>query len=523
MTILKQQLEQLSSSEFSQAVKNIRRGIEREALRINQDGKLSQLDHPQALGAALTHPYITTDYSEALMELITPPSNDIKQTFSQLKDVHKFVLDNLPNEKLWPMSMPCFISNEDDIRIAQYGSSNIGTMKTTYRKGLKNRYGSMMQAIAGIHYNFSLPTEFWKLLHEIDGSDKFVHEYQSDRYMQMVRNIKRYVWVVTYLFGASPAMCKSFLQGRETGFEFEGFGKGSIFLPNATSLRMSDLGYTNSAQSALQIRYGSLTSYIEKLREAIRTESEEYKDIGVKVDGEYKQLNHNILQIENELYAPVRPKQVAESGEKPTDALENRGIMYIELRALDVNPFAPYGITLEQMRVLDVFLLFCLFTEENDLPCSQQIEAEGNQDKIVMTGRQDGLMLSRNCEEISREQWLTDIFVDFGEIAAWLDKHYGGSEYQQAIAEIAPAVTDPSQTLSGKLMTQLLAEQKDNGILGLEFSKRYKAEITSRETSQFHADFMTEQSELSKQKQAEIEAADTLSFDEFLANYFAKR
>lgn len=521
MTTVHDKLKQLNTAEFSTAIKNIKRGIEREGLRITPEGKLSQLDHPQALGASLTHPYITTDYSESLMELITPPSNSIQQTYNQLQDVHKFVLENIGSEMLWPMSMPCFIGDESDIRIAHYGTSNVAQMKSTYRQGLKNRYGSMMQAISGIHYNFSLPEEFWQKYQDLLGDKSDSKDFQSAQYMHMVRNIKRFVWVVTYLFGASPAMCKSFLGGRESQFEFETFGKGSIYLPNATSLRMSDLGYTNSAQSALNIEYGSLTQYIEKLRKAIHTESEQYKNIGVKVDGKYKQLNHNILQIENELYAPVRPKQVAKSGEKPTDALENRGVMYVELRALDVNPFSPYGITMEQMRVLDVFLLYCLLNPQESLTDKQQLEAEDNQDKVVIEGRSKDLMLSQNGQAISREKWLGSLFVDFAAIAQWLDQSYGGVDYSQAVSNVSETVSNSDLTLSGKLMTELLGRGIDNGKVGMELAAYYKDAILKTPAETFTRQFMVDKGRQSLVDREAIEAADTVTFDEFLAHYFA--
>jgi glutamate--cysteine ligase len=519
---MQKKLAALDELDIRHAVNNIRRGIEREALRINDEGRFSQADYPKDLGSALTHPYITTDYSEALLELITPPSTSIDTTFAQLQDIHKYVLENIDGELLWPMSMPCFIANEDDIRIAQYGKSNIGTMKTTYRKGLKNRYGSMMQAISGIHYNFSLPTEFFKALRTLEGSDEFLADYQSAKYMHMVRNIKRFVWIVTYLFGASPAMCKSFLQGRETEFGFEYFGKGSAYLPNATSLRMSDLGYTNSAQSALNIQYGSLTDYISKLREAIRTESQEYKELGVKKDGEYQQLNHNILQIENELYAPVRPKQVAESGEKPTDALENRGVMYVELRALDVNPFSPYGITTQQMRMLDVFLIFCMMNEESDLSAEQQEEAEANQDKVVLNGRAEQVMLSHNGHKVRKRDWLTDIFKDFEVIASWLDSHYGGDEYFHAVSESAMAIDNKDLTLSGKWLKGLLTESIDNGLKGMEYAKQYAKDIRTHQYQEFKLEYLQNAASESLVKQTKIEAEDELGFDEFLSHYFAK-
>lgn len=228
LTTIKQRLDDLSTSDFTGAIKDIQRGIERETLRVAPNGKISQKEHPKLLGAALTHPYITTDYSEALLELITPPSNDINKTYAQLQDIHHFVTKHIGDEVLWPMSMPCFIEHQDEIPLAYYGESNIGKMKRTYRKGLKNRYGSMMQAIAGIHYNFSLPTTFWQAYQKQQGLTGSLMDFQSEQYMRMVRNIKRYVWVVTYLFGASPAMCRSFLEGKGGALPFETFGKGSV-------------------------------------------------------------------------------------------------------------------------------------------------------------------------------------------------------------------------------------------------------------------------------------------------------
>ncbi|MDA8621397.1 glutamate--cysteine ligase [Psychrosphaera sp.] len=523
MTTIKNRLEKLSSVDFTNALKDIKRGIERETLRVSPNGKISQAVHPEVLGATLTHPYITTDYSEALLELITPPSNNIDTTYTQLFDIHHFVSQHIGDEMLWPMSMPCFIENQDEIPLAYFGESNVGKMKHTYRKGLKNRYGSMMQAIAGIHYNFSLPESFWAALKKEEGEYKggCIGEFQSEQYMRMVRNIKRYVWVVTYLFGASPAMCRSFLEGKGGAIPFEKLGKGSVYLPHATSLRMSDLGYTNSEQSALNVEYGCLKEYIEKLRIAIRTESLDYKKLGVKENGEYKQLNHNILQIENELYAPVRPKQVAKSGEKPTDALENRGIMYVELRALDVNPFSPVGISKEQMRVIDVFMLFCLLTEQDELSQEQQAESEENQDRIVLNGRADYLELIKDGEAVSRTEWLSSIFEEMKEISLWLDGHLGNSDYSNAISNIWDWKDDPSKTLSGQLLDTLLSKNTDNGYYALALADEYKQKHAEHSPSIFTPDFLLAEGVDSIKARKEIEANDKVSFDEFLEKYFA--
>ncbi len=520
MTTLTQRLEQLSGKDVSPAVKNIQRGVERETLRVSPDGKISQTEHPKILGAALTHPFITMDFSEALLELITPPSNNVNTTFEQLQDIHNFVVKGIGDELLWPMSMPCFINNQDEIPIANFGSSNVGKMKRVYRKGLKNRYGSMMQAIAGIHYNFSLPPEFWSHYKMILGEGGSLQDFQSNQYMRMVRNIKRYIWVIIYLYGASPAMCKSFLEGDNDVLPFEHIGEGTVYLPHATSLRMSDLGYTNSEQSSLNVEYHNLPDYITKLRRAIRTVSEQYKNIGVKIGKDYQQLNANILQIENELYAPVRPKQIARSGEKPTDALEERGIMYVELRALDVNPFSPVGVSKEQMRVLDIFMLFCLFADADELTSEQQKEAEDNQDRIVLNGRAEQLELVLNGQSKDRDEWLSEIFAEMTKVASWLDNHMGGMHYSMAQNLISPCKNDPSKTLSGKLLQQLLKDNKDNGCLGLELAEQYKNLNLQHQAKLFKASFLIDQGQKSHDKQAAIERADVLSFDQYLENYF---
>ena len=339
------------------------RGIEREALRVLPQGRLSEKPHSERLGAALTHPNITTDYSETLLEFITPVSHKPETAIAQLEDVQKFTLSQLDDELLWPMSMPCFVEDDDKIPLAQFGQSNIGKMKTVYRQGLKNRYGSMMQVISGIHFNFSFPKSFFQSLQAIEQNTDSLDDYISDKYFALLRNYKRFCWLIPYLYGSSPAICGSFLKNKPTDLPFKKSGKGYMYLEYATSLRMSDLGYTNSEQSSLKICYNNLSGYLDGVKNAINLPSKKFEKIGVKVAGKYQQLNSNVLQIENELYAPVRPKCVAKPGEKPSQALKNRGVEYIEVRALDVNPFSATGINVEQIRFLDIFLTFCMLKQ----------------------------------------------------------------------------------------------------------------------------------------------------------------
>ncbi|MDX1346279.1 MAG: glutamate--cysteine ligase, partial [Sedimenticolaceae bacterium] len=313
-------------------------GLEKESLRVAIDGTLSQRPHPRALGSALTHPSITTDYSEAMLELITPPMSTAGEALSMLCDIHKFVYDNIGDEILWSTSMPCVLAGETNIPIALYGSSHAGRMKHIYRVGLGHRYGKVMQVISGVHFNYSVDPHFWPLHAEMQGWTGDLQPLINDAYMGMVRNLQRYGWVIPYLFGASPAVCKSFF-GDKTVTMLE-FDKGTFYEPYATSLRMSDIGYQNQKEESVGIKanYDSLQSYIDSLRCAIETPAPLWEMIGLKeADGAWRQLNTNILQIENEYYSTVRPKQVLQGMEKPVSALQSRGIRYIELRSLDVN------------------------------------------------------------------------------------------------------------------------------------------------------------------------------------------
>jgi glutamate--cysteine ligase len=208
-----QQLRQIIVSDPT-LLRGIGRGIEKESLRVTSDGTLAQTPHPPALGAALTHDRITTDYSESLLEFITPVSRDIDGTLNTLEDIHSFVYRHLDRELLWSSSMPCIVAGDAGIPVARYGSSNVGRMKTVYRNGLGHRYGRLMQAIAGVHYNFSMPEAYWQAAHGSEGSDLSLQDYITSRYLDLIRNFHRWSWLLIYLFGASPAVCASFMRGR---------------------------------------------------------------------------------------------------------------------------------------------------------------------------------------------------------------------------------------------------------------------------------------------------------------------
>ncbi|MET0982978.1 MAG: glutamate--cysteine ligase, partial [Telluria sp.] len=272
------------------------RGIERETLRIDREGRLARTPHPVQLGSALTHPQITTDYAEALLEFITPAEHDIGLALHRLDAIHRFAYSKLGDEMLWSESMPGELPPEEDIDIGWYGTSNIGMLKHVYRRGLAVRYGKAMQCIAGIHYNYSLPEQLWQVIRENDGIPEerrsALRDFQSESYIATIRNFRRYAWLLMYLFGASPALTTSFLRGRPHALET--LSEDTLFLPYATSLRMSDLGYQNDAQSGLRPHENSLESYVTSLMDAVNRPYPPYAAIGTKRDGEWIQLSTNV-------------------------------------------------------------------------------------------------------------------------------------------------------------------------------------------------------------------------------------
>jgi len=509
------------------ALAEIGRGVEREALRVLPEGKLSEHGHYSKLGSALTHGEITTDYSETLLEFITPVSHSPEQTIAQLQDIQKYTFANINGELLWPMSMPCFVDDAEKVPLAQYGDSNIGKMKTVYRQGLKNRYGSMMQVIAGIHFNFSFSENFWQVVQNLQPENKSqaLNDFVSDRYFSILRNYKRYCWLIPYLYGSSPALCGSFLQGQMPELPFKKSPTGALYLEYATSLRMSDLGYTSNEQSSLKICYNNLDDYVDGVQKAITLKSDKFADIGVKVNGEYQQLNSNVLQIENELYAPIRPKQVMKSGEKPSQALRDRGVEYIEVRALDVNPFVDTGISIEQIHFLDVFITYCAFIDNKEFNCDAQQHHEDNMNEVVLRGRDPALLLSdANCQgEVTHKSvatWGNELFDGMEKVALLLDKAYKTSNYSNAIVRERAKINDASLTPSAEILSIMMEQGQSISAYSLGQAAKYREDSLARDYQFYSEDYFISGAEKSHLEQRNIEANDKLSFDDFLADYF---
>lgn len=502
----------------------IQRGIEKEGLRCEPDGRLSQTPHPPALGSALTHPSITTDYSEALLEFITPVFDNAKDTLDFMHKLHQFSYNNIGDELIWPASMPCIINGEESIPIAQYGFSNLGQLKHAYRHGLWHRYGRTMQAIAGIHYNFSMPEEIWPVLYQEhynrEANAEELKDFISEKYFALIRNFRRYSWLLSYLFGASPAVCESFLAGRE--HQLDTFKEHTLYLPYATSLRMSDLGYQNNAQAELVVCYNSLDNYVETLSKAVTQPVAAYEDIGLQDEnGQFKQLNTSLLQIENEYYSDVRPKRIGNGDEKPLQALANHGVEYIEVRCTDINPFLTLGMDETHIHFLDLFLSHCLFSDSPRIENEEFQAIKANQNAAVMRGRDPELTLDKLGQEIGLRQWAQQLTDEMTSLAKSMDEAAGNSQYSDALAQQVAKIENPALTPSAQYLAQMKEEDLEFAQLTLKLAQQRATEM--RQPLEPAAnDEMTQQAEQSLMQQAEIEAGDQINFTQFLNQYLKR-
>lgn len=497
------------------------RGIERETLRVDRAGKLAQTPHPRALGSALTHPQITTDYAEALLEFITPAEHDISITLNQLDAIHRYAYTKLGDEMLWSESMPCELPDEAHIEIANYGSSNIGMLKHVYRRGLALRYGKAMQCIAGIHYNYSLPEALWQLLAVDEGVAQerrhALRDFQSESYIALIRNFRRYSWLLMYLFGASPTLTKDFLRGRP--HQLETLSDDTLYLPYATSLRMSDLGYQNDAQSGLRPHDNSLESYVTTLTDAVNRPYAPYQKLGTKKDGEWIQLSTNVLQIENEYYATIRPKRVIKTGERPIQALCRRGVQYIEVRCMDVDPFEPVGISLETGRFLDAFLLFCALDDSPLVNVSESAVNANNFALTVKEGRRPGLALTRAGGEVALQDWASELLARIAPVAALLDsQHNEAGVHAASLAAQQAKIDNPALTPSARVLEEVRA-LGSSAAFGLRQSELHAAYFRADPLMPAELALFDDMSAASLAEQAALEAAPGPAFDDFVAAY----
>ncbi|MDH0868176.1 glutamate--cysteine ligase [Mitsuaria sp. GD03876] len=480
----------------------MRRGVEKESLRAQPTGaSLALTPHPTALGSALTHETVTTDFSESQLELITGVHASAEDCLRQLTEIHQAVYRSLGDELMWVSSMPCQLPADETIPVGRYGASNIGRAKSVYRMGLSHRYGRRMQTISGIHYNWSMPG--------LDNADHFA----------LIRNFRRHSFLLLTLFGASPALCASFVAGREHGLQ--PLVDGTLHMPHGTSLRMGRLGYQSDAQASLSVSYNSLDGYAASLQDALTTPYPAYEQVGVmNPGGEYNQLSTTLLQIENEFYGTIRPKRTIRSGERPLHALRERGVEYIEVRCMDLDPFEPVGIAAGTMRFLDIFLLHCWLTDSpNDTPDELGALAR-NQHRTASAGREPGLKLERRGTEVSLRDWGRELLAEFAPIAAKIDAALGGSLYRDALAQAVERWDTPDQLPSARVLAAMRAEHANSHLKFVATqSEGTRRHVLAQPLPEGLMTRFEQSARASLDAQAAIEAADTVDFETFRQQY----
>ena len=506
-------------------LRGVRIGLEREALRVDAEATLSRDAHPEVLGAALTHPWITTDYSEAMLELITPPA-PLEEAYAFLEDVHCYSSEHLGEERLWCGSMPCVIAGDPDIPLARYGSSNAGQMKTVYRRGLGLRYSRSMQVIAGVHFNCSMPLAFWQQeFGEVPSTEQI-----SERYFDALRNLMRHGWLVAYLFGASPAICRLFLDQQPSDTRLEDFTPATCYGPEATSLRLSDIGYQNSLETmtGIDADYNSLSGYIDSLRTATATPCASYERLGLKQGEKYLQLNSNCLQIENEHYGSVRPKCVPEGNEKPSRGLRQRGVQYLELRTLDIDPFAPCGVELDTLRFLSALVLYCLLDDSPPMSVAEQRLTQENMQRAAQHGRAQVVRMQTAVQEqpvVLREQ-AQRILEEMRPMCELFDQAHEGTDYSTAWRRQQERVADPDQTLSARMIEEMRSSGEAYVEWTLERSREHQQYFHKRPLAASVRKRLDAQGQASHREQHEWEEQERrnpVSFEAYLAAYEAQQ
>ncbi len=487
----------------SRVLTGLRRGIEKESLRVRPDGKLATTPHPIRLGSALTHPCVTTDFSESQLELITGVHGNAHACLDDLTAIHQAVYRAIGDELLWSASMPCQLPADDAIPIGRYGTSNVGRAKSVYRMGLSHRYGRRMQTISGIHYNFSLPEQL-----------------PNDAYFALIRNFRRHSWLLLYLFGASPAVCESFVADR--AHELQRLSKDTFYLPYATSLRMGRLGYQSDAQASLAVSYNNLESYASSLQKALTRPYPPYEAIGIRDDDDYRQLATSLLQIENEFYGTIRPKRVIRPGERPLHALRDRGVEYVEVRLMDLDPFCAVGITAGTMHFLDIFLLHCLLRECASVTPQELAAIVANKQRVAARGREPGLRLVRASEEVTLVEWSSEILAECAPIAAAMDNANGGNVHRDALASTVARLNDPAATPSARVLEAMARDHGNSYVrFVLDQSIAHKNTLLELPFSAEVAARFARMADESVTEQLRIEAADTLPFEAYRQLYLA--
>jgi glutamate--cysteine ligase len=489
-------------------------GFEKESLRVSHSN-ISKKIHPNSLGSALCNNFITTDFSEAQLELVTLPYNDKLKGLYFLEDLHHFISCNIDDEIIWPFSMPPVIEKDEDVPIASYGLSNLGLFKKLYREGLSHRYSRQMQAISGMHFNYSVSESFWNSqLLFLDGNSP--SDIRSAAYFNMLRNIHRVNWLILYLFGASPIITKNFISNNSQ--ELKKIDNQTFYLQYATSLRMSEFGYCNNTRNKLHVSMNSLREYVSDLDKATNTVFSEYLKIDEPKSDKSKQINSNLLQIDDEYYAIARAKSNLISEQSTTSKLRQNGVDYIELRSLDLNPYSRVGIDKETTFFIEVLLNYCFIKQEQHFTEDELKSINHNDSLVALSGRKPNLYLSQDGKAITLKDWGKQIMESLLPIASAMDSNE--KNYTNAVEQMREKINYSEITLSAKLLDEILSSNQSFVEFGSYIGESNKAHYLKIERSKnINWDLIEKESEESNKRQIKLETADTKSFESFIKDY----
>lgn len=500
-------------------------GIERETMRIDQQGLIASTAHPKSLGLAFTNQYITTDFAESLIELVSPTFTDSADLMRWLRGLHSFVAQNIGDELLWPASMPPVLPDADNFTIANYGESHQGRIKNIYRRGLSLRYGRRMQTIAGIHLNLSFSKTFLEYYNAINARD----DCNNTIYFHLLRNYIRNSWLINYLFGSSPAADESFFNKQPLPNFLVKHGNSSYYHPHSTCLRMGRLGYNNRKHSDLRICFNSLDEYINAVKKLTAKPDDEYVAMGVKdASGSWQQLNTNVLQIENEYYASVRPKAVRNHEQKTIDALQENGTEYLEIRNLDLDPFSSCGIDEEQIRFMQMFSLYLSLIPSPPISAEECQYIRRLEDEIIMNNlQQDQEFKSLGGAAFNLADHTEEMLNDMEALAELLDGlgDIGGSgstsdtPYAYALKK-QRAIVEGQTDLPALRQMKLMQNDKQSFVeLMLSLATEHKNHLVQEQQADINNEMAQEAQRSITEGQQILEGQQDVPLDEFISNY----
>jgi glutamate--cysteine ligase len=469
-------------------------GLEREALRMTPAGELALTPHPAEFGDKETNPRITTDFSESQIELITPPCKSIKAMYRELENLHQEVRNGLAEEWLWPLSMPGKLPDDQMIPIALYTSDAKGKEHEIYRKGLALRYGKKMQMISGIHYNYSFSPELLRFLYSHSQHTLYPGREESQKYadfvnalyFSVVRNFLRYRWLLLYFLGASPRFDDTYEHemlcrmeaARECGLASDhiisgsfrnayGFLEATHGFPEATSLRMSRAGYYTPMQQKFWVSYNSQREYVRDLRTILTTRSEQYSQLGLCQNGKMVQLNDFILQKESEFYSPIRFKQPPLDDETPLEALDKRGVRYLEMRMLDLDPSNPNGVDLNTLYFTHTLMIYALLSRSPAIDRKEMKELHNNHHLVALAGRKKGLRLTWKGKRRTLIEWAREIVHELRGVAALLDRGAQSGDYTRSVHLQSQKLNNPALLPSAIIEKEMQSAGHDMTSYGL--------------------------------------------------------